>query len=294
MGIAFIPVLFFRCLPIPIKSRVRFGTRYGAKIVDVVPQPEEIKMRMMRPKDVLHYDTQGDYDTSTSPLLDLLNYDILVLIARDLCYVDLVNLSLASKSLRDVVFPGAEHTTRSHHFQMYTCDPATKTTCWNCTLQTCQYCGNWSSIPQTPTVFHLDGCEPYCSSCYFSNVCARKGKSMDTTECGCAPKNPPNWLKKFIFGKRLAAPRGLITNNAPPRLLCGMCLQIGAEGVAPRRENRSRAELRDPDRCRTCAKCGLGLGRGVRWWVNKNCGKECRSRLHLPWGILGKARDEEG
>ncbi|KAF2806448.1 uncharacterized protein BDZ99DRAFT_573960 [Mytilinidion resinicola] len=298
MGLSIIPIIIFRCLPLPIKSRFRFGTRYTVKATEVLPPPEEIKMRMMRPTPIppshTRYDTHGAYEQSPNPLADFLNYDILVLIARDLHYVDLINLSLTSKSMRDVVFPGTDHAARSDHFALYTCEPDSKTECWNCTMQTCRGCGFWSHMPQTATLFHLDGCEPYCSSCYFSNVCARKGKAMDNTKCVCAPKPPPSWWKRIMYGETATRVQVAASGTAPSRLLCAMCWDMGSLEVAQRREERTKAELRDPNRCKTCAKCGLGLGRGVRWWVHKQCGKECRSRLHLPWGILGKGRDEEG
>ena len=134
--LALVPPCLFHCLPTCIKSRARFGARYVAKTGRRVPSPREIKLRHMRPKNSKpRY--EGGYEGKGTTFTDFLCYDVLVLIARDLHYVDLFNLSLASKSVRDVVFPRSDFATRSEHFKIYSCDELTKTQCWICTIQVC-------------------------------------------------------------------------------------------------------------------------------------------------------------
>ena len=134
--LALIPPCLFRRLPTYIKSRARFGARYLAKTGRRVPSAREVKLRHMRPKNSKSR-YEGGYEGKGTAFTDFLCYDVLVLIARDLHYVDLVNLSLASKSVRDVVFPHLDFAIRSEHFKIYSCDELTKTQCWVCMIQIC-------------------------------------------------------------------------------------------------------------------------------------------------------------
>ena len=70
----------------------------------------------------------------------LANYDVLMLVIRNLHYVDLFNLSLVSKSLRQILFPTSGLATRSAVLQIYTCSEGTKSQCWICSTQICSVC----------------------------------------------------------------------------------------------------------------------------------------------------------
>ena len=65
------------------------------------------------------------------------NYDVLMLVIRNLHHVDLFNLSLASKSLRQLLFSTSDFATRSAALQVYTCSEGTKSQCWVCDTQIC-------------------------------------------------------------------------------------------------------------------------------------------------------------
>ncbi|OCK79624.1 hypothetical protein K432DRAFT_417213 [Lepidopterella palustris CBS 459.81] len=280
-----IPVMFFRCLPISIKSRARFGARYAVKTGQRVPTPRDIKMRVMRPKNSKSC-YAGNYQGKATNLADFLIYDVLVLIARDLHYVDLVNLSLASKSVHDAVFPGSDFLTRSEHFKMYTCDIASKTQCWVCTVQICDECQIIRSLRETPLVFHLDICKPHCSPCYFSAVCQQNTDRLGNTRCACAPRSEITKWQKIWHGP--SATLNLST-TAPSRGICRLCNVLDDATLLGAREARSRAEMRDAGRFKNCSKCAGSLGsRGPRWWVCGRCKKECRSHVHPAWGEKGE------
>ena len=66
-----------------------------------------------------------------------LPHDSLVLIALRLHYTDIVNLSLASKSLRQVIFPSPDLATRSEALRIHTCENGSKSQCWICASQIC-------------------------------------------------------------------------------------------------------------------------------------------------------------
>lgn len=66
-----------------------------------------------------------------------LPHDSLILIASRLHYTDIVNLSLASKRLRLLVFPSPDSATRSEALRIHTCENGSKSQCWICASQVC-------------------------------------------------------------------------------------------------------------------------------------------------------------
>jgi hypothetical protein len=65
-------------------------------------------------------------------------YDVLQLIAAEVHYVDLVNLSLASKKIRATMFPGLEGSVEDRELRFYSCKGDEKSTCWTCGVQVCK------------------------------------------------------------------------------------------------------------------------------------------------------------
>ena len=65
-----------------------------------------------------------------------LSYDLLMLIVRELHYVDVINLSLASRSLRDALLPRADIAARTQALKIYTCE-VRKSECSICGNQIC-------------------------------------------------------------------------------------------------------------------------------------------------------------
>jgi hypothetical protein len=68
----------------------------------------------------------------------LSNYDLLMMVIRSVHFVDVINLSLASKSLREALLPGAGLAARSEALRNYTCEDGTKSRCWICDIQICR------------------------------------------------------------------------------------------------------------------------------------------------------------
>ena len=68
----------------------------------------------------------------------LSNYDLLMMVIRNVHFVDVINLSLASKSLREALLPGAGLAARSEALRTYTCEDGTKSRCWICDIQICR------------------------------------------------------------------------------------------------------------------------------------------------------------
>jgi hypothetical protein len=70
-------------------------------------------------------------------LSKVLGFDILMLIARDLHYRDILNLSMASKSVYNAMFPKNEIHERVKFLRRYACNDDNRSNCWICGLQTC-------------------------------------------------------------------------------------------------------------------------------------------------------------
>lgn len=67
-----------------------------------------------------------------------MRYDVLMLIASRLHYADIVSLSLASKALRQVIFPPYIRAAKSEMLRIQCCEDGTKTECWICRSQICR------------------------------------------------------------------------------------------------------------------------------------------------------------
>ena len=65
-----------------------------------------------------------------------LSYDVLMLVVRELHFVDVINLSLASRGLRDALLPRADIAARTQALKIYTCE-VRKSECSICGNQIC-------------------------------------------------------------------------------------------------------------------------------------------------------------
>jgi hypothetical protein len=76
-----------------------------------------------------------------SQLLRILSIEhILLPIARELHYTDVVNLSLTSKSVREVVFPTYDKKIRTEKLKQAACNGMFKQRCFCCNIMTCMVC----------------------------------------------------------------------------------------------------------------------------------------------------------
>lgn len=138
----YIPVIFFRCLPISVKSKVRLVRRYGVKAGQGLEEKGEMQMHALKRK----IERKGETDKYTAKELGeptnlgefLSIYDVLIEVVQHLHYVDVVNLGLVSKSVREAVLPADEYEQRMTHFKMYACHNKGKKQCWVCNNQICR------------------------------------------------------------------------------------------------------------------------------------------------------------
>jgi hypothetical protein len=291
----YIPIIFFRLLPLCFKSRSRYARRFALKSGQALANKTEVKMRHIMNKDVMKSYMSGE--GAPTELADFLSiYDILILIAEDLHYVDVLNLGLTSKSVREAVLPSSAASQRLNHFRMYTCEPQTKSQCWVCTNQVCEPCGYSRALKQRSLYYHLDVCRPYCNKCYFRNIQKKPQRiRAETPVCACAPPpDHPNWFTRYMNGKLYYTSRWRLIPNVG-RVICQQCNVLSNDEILEKRKKRTKVELRDVKRkgMEKCAVCHEELRGGPSWWVCTNCKKECTSFLHAAWG--GKrGREKEG
>jgi hypothetical protein len=137
-----LPEVFFRCLPLSLKSKVRFGRRYAFKSGLGLEQKAELgvtelknvyKMAQRRRKSRYQGGT-GD----ASPLSNFLGiYDMLMAVTEEMHYSDIMELSRVSKSVREAVMPANDIDRRIETFKRYTCRNDQRKDCWICDKQIC-------------------------------------------------------------------------------------------------------------------------------------------------------------
>jgi len=138
----FLPQSFFRCLPISLKAKVRFGRRYAVKALWGIEQKAEVEVAEL--KDVYKQNQRKQLPRyqggpgEACPLSDFLGvYDMLMAVTEDMHYLDVMVLSRVSKSIREVVLPAHDVDRRIKTFRRYTCPGKEKTECWTCDKPIC-------------------------------------------------------------------------------------------------------------------------------------------------------------
>lgn len=136
-----VPKYLFRCLPFCIKSRVRFARRSTVKTGLRLEQYSEMRIATLKNKFGGSGNVSRRYQSAEgtkSPLSEFLGiYDILILVAENLHYTDLMNLSRVSKSIKEKVLPAHDHNRRLNVYRIYTCPNGQKMPCWSCPNQIC-------------------------------------------------------------------------------------------------------------------------------------------------------------
>jgi hypothetical protein len=151
-----LPVGLFRCLPIKFKAKTRYARRYTAKTGlraahTAEVQLEKLAKKVPRKKRGAETRYKGGAPGEPTNLADFLGiYDMLMLVAEDLHYADILNLSLTSKSVRESVLPAEDYDKRLKHFRRYTCESSSRTQCWVCTNQICTVSSPFPSSDLVP------------------------------------------------------------------------------------------------------------------------------------------------
>ncbi|PGG95756.1 hypothetical protein GX51_08137, partial [Blastomyces parvus] len=141
-------------LPNPVLSRCRFGARCMSKMSQFVYVPIHdrlqkysisfpfLKRSQPLPAPALPapmmVQAKAESESERAPLARFLHIDILTLVAQHLHYQDLVNLSLASKEMRQTVFPYGHSGGGPGILRIYACGNATKTGCFVCRMPICR------------------------------------------------------------------------------------------------------------------------------------------------------------
>jgi hypothetical protein len=131
--------LIFGWLPENLQGHIQYSFRstgrwiwYKSSFAASKVNPMEIHLPRY-----LHQSKASDEKLVQMLLADL-PYDVLQLIAAKVHYVDLVNLSLVSKRVRAIMFPGLEDSTEDHQLRFHSCRGNEKSTCWTCGVQVCE------------------------------------------------------------------------------------------------------------------------------------------------------------
>jgi hypothetical protein len=305
----YLPVAFFRCLPLSVKVPVRSVWRHGAKVGIGAEQKAEIMMiefktEFSKKRHEIGRYQGGDGQHSPNEFAKFLGvYDMLILVTGHLHYIDITNLSRVSKSVRESVLPSHDLARRLTVFKLYACLPAQKLTCWTCSNQICADCQQLPEVPQTTVLHHLESCQPCCIPCYKTHILRPSStvRLATTSHCTCAPipKRPRNPYTWFMNGNGYYI-RSQSTLKRVARPVCRECNKRTSKELLARREKWAKMQLKlglksNGEKWTTCSRadCGRALGTGPRYWVCKRdgCGKECASSMHkaLGWGLEGEA-----
>ena len=97
--------------------------------------------KVLRSNDEADISTHPDNTGMPQYALPLLfkhpRYEVLQLIAYKLHYVDIINLSIVSRRIRQVIFPKSKLAEQSELLRRSTCYGNPKSQCWACNIQIC-------------------------------------------------------------------------------------------------------------------------------------------------------------
>ncbi|KAH3913170.1 hypothetical protein HBI56_086840 [Parastagonospora nodorum] len=299
----FFPQCIFRCLPISLKAKVRFGRRYALKSVWGLEQKAELEVTEL--KDMYKQNQRKQLPRykggpgEACPLSDFLGvYDMLMAVTEDMHYLDVMTLSRVSKSVREVVLPAHDFDRRIRTFRRYTCPGKEKMECWICDKQICTDCQHRPQIPQTTLLHHSQNCLPSCTKCFQALVVSRyQPHRQRPPHCRCAPitAHPNPFLRLIHTSKFYKSSQDKIPKVE--RAVCRDCNVHSVEELLAIREKSTKLELKRGvhhcgEKWTKCGRCKDELGTGPRWWVcgTPACGKECRSVVHKGWG---RAKESE-
>jgi hypothetical protein len=125
----------FKLLPAQVKQALALALSYTGKWFYYAKSTGRVKLRQLSwlPRRRAPKVNESDQALST-----FLFYDMVILIARHVHYVDLVNLSLVSKRMRVTVFPSLPATDQNGQLRRYSCFGKEKNDCWGCGIQICR------------------------------------------------------------------------------------------------------------------------------------------------------------
>lgn len=207
-------------------------------------------------------------------LHSVLSHDIVLeRIVRQLHYVDVVNLSLTSRRIRDSMFPRQKSSMADEgQLRYYSCRDNTKSDCWACGIQICDECNKSSQCAKSTVSFHMSLCAAACSNCYRKSL-ARSYFRSHSCNCNDGRRKGHSYYRSAYF------------NPSVPRLVCRDCYDMTKEELLTLREKRDKATyINLTQQPLSCSICSESLPRtGPRWWICSKCKTECKSSCHLGW-----------
>ncbi|KAI0404522.1 hypothetical protein F4802DRAFT_566301 [Xylaria palmicola] len=199
-------------------------------------------------------------------LLSVLSPVVVEKIVSDLHHVDLVNLSLTSRAIREAVFLGQGSS--AVQLRQLSCWGDKKYDCRCCGVQICDECSKSKACTDSRTSFHDSLCAAACSRCYYKEISYAYWKSLPC-DCNDGRKGGPY----------------LYDNPPVSHPVCRDCHDLPGTGMLIRKEKRDEvAYAKFMQQSLSCSICSESLPRtGPRWWVCTKCRKECRDSCHLGW-----------
>ncbi|OCK78590.1 hypothetical protein K432DRAFT_383752 [Lepidopterella palustris CBS 459.81] len=256
-------LFLFSCLPKWMQRPILFSGRYSGKWGHHKKSSAEVKLRQIPshlPRGL--FNKKG----TDRALANALLYEVVLLIAPKVHYVDLVNLSMVSRRVRATMFPPVEENGQDRPLRLYSCYGDKKSKCWTCGIQICSECSATRRCRTTAVPFHMQLCQAQCSKCFYSAI------HTSYRSCHCHDGRLP----------RFRGDHSLYSD----RSLCRDCNKLSDADLLALKEKHDRQTYTNLTRQPlACAECTEALPRtGPLWWVCSKCLVECRSHHHPGWG----------
>lgn len=124
-------------------------------------------------------------------------------------------------------------------------------------------------------------CRAFCSSCYYADVCKYPYRGGQC-ECIIRTFNPSYQSLHFYSHRWLSL---WAKNPSHTRQVCRSCNELTKDELLARQNKRGAVTIRQlANQSLACEKCRTSLpSKGPRWWVCKDCRRECHCDIHPPW-----------
>ncbi|KAF2659022.1 hypothetical protein K491DRAFT_775905 [Lophiostoma macrostomum CBS 122681] len=229
------PPIWFTNHMIP---RIRFAYWYAVKATRRL-RSKELAFEVAVP-----YKPRYGYQVHNPKLMEVLNIEhVLLEIVENSHYEDIINFSLASRAVREAVFPGEDLEMRVPKLKKHCCEEDTKTDCFYCNKKICDECSTVNFWPGLPARRHVQ-CVPWCSRCYYLRD-SRRSRDYHKP-CVC---------RKF-------------DRSSENQSLCRTCATRDVVELQTARHKRYEKEKE--------------LKHGARFWMcaHEGCLGECRDAIH--------------
>ncbi|KAF2474143.1 uncharacterized protein BDR25DRAFT_119377 [Lindgomyces ingoldianus] len=253
-----------------ITPKIRFTYFYVVKLIRRTRGLEKLSFEKAEPY-VPRYESMI---VPNAKLQQVLNIEhVLLNIVEYSHHEDIINLSLASKAVREAVYPGRDLAHRVPKLKKYCCEKDSKKGCLYCNKRICKDCKLKPFLPSIPGQRHVTSCVPYCSKCYYEEF-SRHQRGYKKP-CICRPMDI----------------------SFQSQDVCRTCSRSPRPNMVKDRQKRYQQEARDiafgihlpPGEKPKCAKCLKVFQSGTRWWKCKKCSGECRDNIHPPF--VGKRKE---